>query len=93
MKKIRVTKKDALAYYRLELLSDIQTLRKAMESFKNKYSLDFPDFEKKILKQNKEDFEAWDDYLEWKSFWQSYQEKLTEMKELENEQDIEVITE
>ncbi len=93
MKKIRLSKQDALLYYRMNLLSDIRSLLKVLETFRQKYQMDFPAFEKKLQRQKKENFQEWDDYLEWKSYWQSYQEKIKEMQELESETDIELVAE
>ena len=43
-----------------------------MQGFEKKYRITFEDFEKQIESAVKEDFEKWDDYIEWKAFYKSY---------------------
>jgi len=93
MKKISLSKDDIILFYRLKLISEIQTIKRALETFQVKYKQDFEKFEKEIHKKQNENFSEWDDYLEWKSFWQLYQDKQRELEELEHEANIEIITE
>jgi len=44
-----------------------------MQVFEKKYKTSFPQFEKKLKSQKKEDFNLWDDYLVWKGLYQAYQ--------------------
>ena len=43
-----------------------------MKEFEKKYGLEFEDFERQIKSAVKEDFEKWDDYIEWKAYSKSY---------------------
>lgn len=62
-------------------------IKDRIKLLENKYNCNFKNFEKK-LKQQPEDFELWDDYIEWKA----YQNKLKEIKEkigeIKNAKDI-----
>jgi len=44
-----------------------------MQVFEKKYKILFPQFEKKLKSQKKENFKLWDDYLVWKGLYQAYQ--------------------
>ncbi len=61
-------------YQKLKLLGDIAPIKEHIKLFENKYNMNFAEFEKNI-KSNKEDYEKWDDYIEWKA----YQHKLDDL--------------
>jgi hypothetical protein len=44
----------------------------SLHTFETKYGLIFEDFEKRITSAQKEDFEQWDDYIEWKACTKAY---------------------
>jgi len=54
-------------------LSKMKECQNIINEFEKKYSLAFEDFEKQIKSAIKEDFEKWDDYIEWKAYFKSYQ--------------------
>jgi len=74
-------------YKKLKLISEMAPIKDRIKLLENKYNCNFKNFEKK-LKQQPEDFELWDDYIEWKA----YQNKLKEIKEkigeIKNAKDI-----
>ncbi len=49
-------------YYEIHIAEDKINL------FRNKYKIDFIDFEKKIYNNTEESFDEWDDYIEWKAY-------------------------
>ena len=53
-------------------LSKMKESESAMKEFEKKYGLEFEDFERQIKSAVKEDFEKWDDYIEWKAYSKSY---------------------
>ncbi len=53
-------------------LSKMKESESAMQGFEKKYGLEFEDFELQIKSAVKEDFEKWDDYIEWKAYSKSY---------------------
>ncbi len=61
-------------YQKLKLLGDIAPIKEHIKLFENKYNMKFAEFEKTII-NNKESFEKWDDYIEWKA----YQHKLDDL--------------
>lgn len=51
--------------------SKMQEYQRKEEPFREKYQQDFSNFEKKVKKLSKEDFEKWDDYVVWKGIHQA----------------------
>ena len=47
-------------------LYDLHVIKQKLRLFEKKYAKSFEDFEKEVLER--EDFEKWDDYLEWKAY-------------------------
>jgi hypothetical protein len=54
--------------YYMNLIYEINKTKDKLDLFKKKYASDFLSFEKKVKNASKEDFEKWDDYMEWKGF-------------------------
>jgi hypothetical protein len=63
----------AKKYYYTNLIYELHIAEEKLFLFKKKYQEDFDEFEK-FLKNQKEDFLKWDDYLEWKAFRRVYDE-------------------
>jgi len=55
-----------ISLYKAELLYEIHRTSECIRLFEVKYSKTFEEFEKE-LKISPENFEAWDDYMEWKA--------------------------
>jgi len=53
-------------------LSKMKEYESAMREFEKKYNLIFEEFEKQLKATSKEDFEKWDDYIEWKAYAKAY---------------------
>jgi len=64
-------------------LSKMKEFQSSMQVFETKYGLVFEDFEKQLKFADKEDFEKWDDYIEWKAYytahkyWKSAHEEIS----------------
>ena len=91
MKTIEVKKEAVINVLRLELVSEIQTLKKSLELYEIKYGKSLKEFEKEVL-EGKEDFEKWDDYMEWKAYENTCKDRLSHLKDLKNAKNIRVIT-
>jgi len=52
--------------------------------FSNKYNQSLKEFKKKINQSKKENFEHWDDYIEWKAFNDFWEQLNTKIKDIEN---------
>ena len=53
-------------------LSKMTEFESAMKGFEKKYNTGFEDFRSKVEAAEKEDFEKWDDYIEWKAYFTAY---------------------
>jgi len=58
---------DVRAFEKLKLISQIAPLKERIRSFERKYGCGLQAFENKMLQQP-EDFERWDDFIEWKAY-------------------------
>jgi hypothetical protein len=58
----------------LNFLHDYHQTADKVEVFRKKYNSSFPEFEKRILNMKQEDTDMWDDYMEWKGFYNSLKE-------------------
>ncbi len=66
-----------------QLLYDLHQAEEKCKLFHIKYNLDYEQFEKKIQDSERESFEEWDDYMEWKAFQHVITKLETERKELD----------
>ena len=67
---------SANLYYELHIAED------KIKLFETKYNCGFEDFEKKMSEQSDENFQEWDDYIEWKAYIAHHAELLKEKKEI-----------
>jgi len=65
-------------FERLIKFYDLHIVKEKIALFEKKYGKIFSEFEKKVL--TKEDFEKWDDYLEWKAYVKSLEELEASIK-------------
>ncbi len=69
--------------YYANILYEIHTVEDKLSFFESKYKTTFEKFEIAI-KNSTEDFEKWDDYMEWKAFHKKYEELSSQKKDIEN---------
>ena len=91
MKNIEVKKEEVINVLRLDLISEIQALKKSLELYEKKYGKSLKEFEKEVL-EGEEHFEKWDDYMEWKAYENTCKDRLSQLKDLKNAKNIKVIT-
>ena len=70
-----VSKEDIITIEKLKIISELAPIRERIKMFERKYNCSIEEFKKK-LEESEEDFEAWDDYIEWLS----YEKKLKELE-------------
>lgn len=68
----------------LDYAAQKQVIIEKVELFQNKYKLDFDAFETEINSSSVENFDAWDDYIEWKAYQEFLEEILTKMDEIKH---------
>lgn len=64
----------------LSLLNDLHIAEEKVRLFEIKYKSTFAEFERQI-KNQQEDFEKWDDYMEWKA----YERALVDLQDIKAE--------
>ncbi len=87
---ILISRKDIIEYEKLKIISKIAPIKEKIKFFEKKYKCSFEEFEKKILNKNKEKFEEWDDYIEWKAYVESLRELERKLREVENAENIRI---
>ena len=71
---LEIHEKEIKQYKKLKIIGDLAPIKEYIKLFEKKYGLSFHEFEKQV-NEEPEDFERWDDYIEWKA----YQEKINEL--------------
>ncbi len=72
---IGVSVDDIRTFENLKLISEISPVKDRIRSFENKHGCNIAAFEAR-LKQLPEDFELWDDFIEWKA----YEDRLKDLE-------------
>ncbi len=61
-------------FLRMKFYTELTLIKEKLSLFEKKYRSDFPHFETAVKNAAEEDFEQWDDYMEWKAFYNKYNE-------------------
>ena len=86
---ITVSKEEIKGFEKLKAISQIAPVRERIRFFESKYGCTPGEFKNKI-KQEKEDFEKWDEYIEWKAYTKSLSEIESKMRDIEDAKDIRI---
>ncbi|KFD40973.1 hypothetical protein HY02_10505 [Peptococcaceae bacterium SCADC1_2_3] len=86
---LEVSKSEIKEYQKLKIISEMVLLKEHIKLFEQKYGCNFEEFEGRI-KQAAEDFESWDDCLEWKAYQRSFEELKKKIGEIERAKDIRI---
>jgi hypothetical protein len=84
-----VSVNDIKAFEKLKVISLIAPLKERIRSLEKKYGCDLRAFEERI-KEPPEDFERWDDFIEWKAYSESIKELEARLKKIEDAKDVRV---
>lgn len=68
--------------YFLNLLYELHRVSEKIKLFESKYKVNFEEFEK-LVKTEEENFEHWDDYMEWKALERKLQQLRKEKEVLD----------
>jgi predicted nucleic acid-binding Zn-ribbon protein len=80
---IVVSVDDIKAFEKLKLISQIAPVKERIRSFERKYGSSLEAFENR-LRQLPEDFERWDDFIEWKAYEDSLKNLESRLKKIED---------
>ncbi len=78
---IVVSADDVRTFEKLKLISQIAPLKDKIRSFQRRYGCDLASFEDR-LKQLPENFERWDDFMEWKAYADSLSDLESKLKKI-----------
>jgi len=78
-----ITSNTAKDMYYANLIYEIHKTQENIRLFEKKYGMCFKDFEEKIKTSDKENFEEWDDYIDWKACEKTMKELFTEKEDIE----------
>jgi len=65
---LTINKQEISNLLLLNYLSSLHSVREKLRLFENKYHTSWENFSGSLKSKNKEDFQEWDDYIEWKSY-------------------------
>jgi hypothetical protein len=79
-----IEKSEVANWLLLSYKSEHKKVADRLELFERKYSQSFSDFEVDIRNSERENFEKWDDYIEWKAYQKSLINLKNNIREIEN---------
>jgi len=88
VKTLRVSKDEIKEYEKLKIITQITSIRERIRLFETKYGCKFEKFERDVKTRQEEDFDIWDNYIEWRAYLKSLGELEGRIKEIENAHDI-----
>jgi accessory colonization factor AcfC len=80
---IVVTVDDIKTFERLKLISQMAPVKERINSFERKHGCCLKAFEDRIARLP-EDFEQWDDFIEWKAYADSLRDLESKLKKIED---------
>jgi hypothetical protein len=86
---IIVSSDEIKEYEKLKIISQLTPVKEKIRFFENKYGCSFEEFEKR-LKEGEENFEEWDDYIEWKAYVESLRDLELRLREINDAKDIRI---
>lgn len=86
---ITISKKEIKEYEKLKIISQASLVKEKIKLFETKYNCDFKEFEEEI-QSNQEDFQKWDDFIEWKAYYRTLDDLNKKMAEIENAENIRI---
>jgi len=87
---IIVSKDEIIEYKKLKVISEITLTKEKVSLFENKYRCPIDEF-RKSMEESKENFEEWDDYIEWKANIELLKDLENKLTELDNAKDIRIV--
>jgi ElaB/YqjD/DUF883 family membrane-anchored ribosome-binding protein len=88
---LKVTKEEIVNYEKLKMISEIASIKSKLKQFEKKYKCSFENFKRKVNTSSEEKFEEWDDYIEWKGYFEALEDLESKLKEIENVKNIRLI--
>lgn len=86
---ITVSRDEVKEFEKLKAISQIAPIKDRVRFFESKYGCTLGEFKDRI-KREKEDFEKWDDYIEWRAYIESLKDLESKMRDIEDAQDVRI---
>ena len=86
---ITVSKDEVRMFEKLKSISHMAPLKEKIRFFEEKYGCTLEEFERE-LKAEREDFERWDDYIEWQAYRASLSDLEAKLRAIEDAQDVRI---
>ncbi|TYB33156.1 MAG: hypothetical protein FXF49_07795 [Flexistipes sinusarabici] len=81
---IELSQNKARDYLKAEILYELNLTKEKLKLFEKKYGKSLEEFEAQ-LEEEKENFEKWDDYIEWKSYKKNMDDIEKRLIDIEND--------
>ena len=88
---IDISKQEILEYKKMEVITELTVIREKIRLLEQKYGSDIKKFEQE-MKSQEEDFEKWDDFIDWTAYTKIEESLVKKLEELENAKDINITT-
>lgn len=76
------TKSELRRFLSEKALLKMEYYRSRMQPFERKYGLPFPEFKKQVEASSEEEFESWDDLIEWEAYYRAHEQWVQRYGEL-----------
>lgn len=88
---IVVSKEEIKEYGKLKVITETTLAKEKLKLFEKKYQRTFKEFEKKVKgREGQENFEEWDDYIEWKAYEESLRNLRQRSKAIDDAKNVKV---
>jgi hypothetical protein len=73
----------AKEFHLFEILYEIHNVNEKISFFYNKYGVNFPEFEDLVKNADTENFEVWEDYMQWKASQKQLEQLQADKRDIE----------
>lgn len=87
---IIISKDEIIEYKKLKVISEITLTKEKTILFEKKYGCTIEEFRKR-MEESKENFEEWDDYIEWKANYELLKDLENKLSDLDNAKNIKIV--
>lgn len=87
---ITISKEEIIEYEKLKVISEITLVKEKVLLFEKKYQCSLDAFRKK-MGEKEENFEEWDDFIEWKTYYELLDDLEKKLVELDHAKNIKII--
>ncbi len=87
---IIISKEEIKEYEKLKLVTELTLIKEKIQLFENKYNCSLKDFKEKF-EEKEENFEEWDDYIEWIANNDILKDLEIKYSEIDNAKNIKII--